>query len=294
MARIAIKFEELPPFGEIFSIMELFDQMLSTEIDHVLGKRCQYYGYQCSEIIRFLVCVYFCGGTCIEDVTNHLMPHLSLHPSLRTCSADTVLRAITKLSQDNTVYTSDTGNTYAFNTAKDLDRLLVKFLISTGQFKRGESYDLDFDHQYIETEKFDAKRTYKKFSGYGSGVAVIGDMIVGIENRDGNTNVRFHQQDTLQRFFETLENNGISINRFRADYGSCSEKIVRVMKSHCKHFYIRANRFNSLYNDIFALKNWKIENINGIDFELNSILVEKWKEQPYRLVIQRQKRMNSE
>ena len=27
----------------------------------------------------------------------------------------------------------------------------------------GASYDLDFDHQFIETEKYDAKMTYKKF-----------------------------------------------------------------------------------------------------------------------------------
>ena len=31
------------------------------------------------------------------------------------------------------------------------------------------------------------------------------------------------------------------------------------------------------YNDTFALKGWKTEEINGIEFELNSILVEKWK-----------------
>ena len=42
-------------------------------------------------------------------------------------------------------------------------------------------YDVDFDHQFIETEKYDAKPTYKKFSGYRPGVAVIGDLIVGIE-----------------------------------------------------------------------------------------------------------------
>ena len=48
----------------------------------------------------------------------------------------------------------------------------------------------------------------------------------------------------------------------------------------------------SLYNDIFALRGWKIEEINGIEFELNSILVDKWKGKAYRLVIQRQKRMN--
>ena len=56
--------------------------------------------------------VYFCGGSCIEDVTTHLMYHLSLHPTLRTCSADTILRAIKKLTQDNISYTSDTGKTY--------------------------------------------------------------------------------------------------------------------------------------------------------------------------------------
>ena len=40
-------------------------------------------------------------------------------------------------------------------------------------------YDVDFDHQFIETEKYDAKPTYKKFLGYRPGVAVIGDLIVG-------------------------------------------------------------------------------------------------------------------
>ena len=41
-------------------------------------------------------------------------------------------------------------------------------------------YDVDFDHQFIETEKYDAKPTYKKFLGYRPGVAVIGDFIVCI------------------------------------------------------------------------------------------------------------------
>jgi len=62
----------------------------------------------------------------------------------------------------------------------------VKILVSTGQLLAGKSCDLDFDHQFIETEKYDAMKTYKKFTGYSPGVAVIGDLIVGIENRDGN------------------------------------------------------------------------------------------------------------
>ena len=76
-----------------------------------------------------------------------------------------------------------------------MNELLVKSLISTGELRKGQKYDLDFDHQFIATEKYDAKPTYKKFTGYSPGIAVIGDHIVGIENRDGNANVRFHQQD---------------------------------------------------------------------------------------------------
>ena len=166
---------------------ELFSRFVGPVIDKVLGLRCTSFGYQYSEIAGSLASVYFCGGDCVEDVTSHLMPHLSLHPTLRTCSSDTILRAISELATANTTYTSDTGKSYDFNTATKLNRLLVKALLGTGQLMEGESYDLDFDHQFIETEKYDAKMTYKKFTGYSPGVAVIGDLIVGIENRDGRS-----------------------------------------------------------------------------------------------------------
>ena len=290
MAKIAIKTEKITPFGGIFPIMEQFSSLLSSTIDSTLGLRCKLYGYQYSEIIRSLLCVYFCGGSCAGEVTTHLAGHLSLHPTLRTCSADTILRAINELSQENISYTSDVGKPYDFNTADTLNILLLNCLLATGQLKEGEGYDVDFDHQFIETEKYDAKPTYKKFLGYRPGVAVIGDMIVGIENSDGNTNVRFHQKDTLRRFFERFEQKGVIVNRFRADCGSCSEEIVEEVGKHCKTFSIRANRSSSLYDDIFALRGWKKEAFNGIEFELASILVEKWK--AYRLVIQRQKRID--
>ena len=169
------------------------------------------------EIVGSLASVYFCGGDCVEDVTSHLMSHLSLHPTLRTCSLDTILRGISELATANTTYTSDTGKSYDFNTATKLNSLLVKVLKNTGQLVAGESYDLDFDHHFIETEKYDAKMTYKKFTGYSPGVAVIGDLIVGIENRDGNTNVRFHQQDTLERIYSNLEWEDIHVKRSRMD-----------------------------------------------------------------------------
>ena len=87
------------------------------------------------------------------------MLHLLCHPMLRTCSSDTILRAIRELTQDNISYTSDQGKTYDFNTADTRNSLLLNCLFATGQLKEGEMYDVDFDHQFIETEKYDAKPT---------------------------------------------------------------------------------------------------------------------------------------
>ena len=95
MAKVQIKSEKLTPFGGIFSIMEQFDSMLSPIIDQTLGQRCRsIIGYQYSDIIRSLISVYFGGGSCVQDATSHLLRHLSYHPTLRTCSSDTILSAI--------------------------------------------------------------------------------------------------------------------------------------------------------------------------------------------------------
>ena len=135
MAKIQIKSEKLTPFGGIFSIMEQFDSTLSSVIDSTLGLRCKSFGYRYSEIIRSLMSVYFCGGSYIEDVTTHLMNHLSLHPTLRTCSSDTILRAIKELTQENISNTSDMGKNYDFNTADTLNTLLLYCMFASGQLK---------------------------------------------------------------------------------------------------------------------------------------------------------------
>ena len=117
MAKINIKSEKITPFGGIYQVREKFFRYVGPVIDEVLGLHCASFGYQYSEIIGSLSYVYFCGGDCVEDVTSHLISHLSLHPTLRTCSSDTILRGISQLAADNTTYTSDTGKSYDFKTA---------------------------------------------------------------------------------------------------------------------------------------------------------------------------------
>jgi hypothetical protein len=75
MAKIQIKSEKLTPFGGFFSIMKQFDALLAQTIDSILGLRCTLFDYQHSEILRSLICVYLCGGSCLEDISTHLIKH---------------------------------------------------------------------------------------------------------------------------------------------------------------------------------------------------------------------------
>ena len=61
MAKVQIKSEKLTPFGGFFSIMEQFAALLAQTINSTLGLRCTMFGYQYSEILRSLMCVYLCG-----------------------------------------------------------------------------------------------------------------------------------------------------------------------------------------------------------------------------------------
>lgn len=64
----------------------------------------------------------------------------------------------------NTLYLvcpSIRNSTYEFNKAEKLNTLLLEALLTTGQLTKGIEYDFDFDHQFIVTEKYDAKTTYR-------------------------------------------------------------------------------------------------------------------------------------
>jgi hypothetical protein len=44
-----------------------------------------------------------------------------------------------------------------------MNSLLINALLDSKQPKVGDKYDVDFDHQFIETEKYGAKPAYKKY-----------------------------------------------------------------------------------------------------------------------------------
>lgn len=243
--------------------MDKFDSILSSVIDSHLGLRSTLIGYQYSEIIRAIFSVFCCGGDCMEDLNLYLKDVLTERPHTRVPSADTVLRGIEELA--------------------------------TGQLTEGGAYDVDFDHQFLEADKYDSKRTYKGFDGYSPGVFTIGGLIAYLENRDGNCNVRFKQAETHRRFFEMMRSFGIHVRSFRADCGSYSEDIVKVVMEHTEKFYIRAERYAGLYEKVKRQTGWTTVEIGFQRYDVQSFPFESFEDVKHcRLVVQRQRRQKGE
>lgn len=285
--KVVIKNQTLTSFGGIYHIEDEYTRLFADIIDHDLGLRSKLSGFQYNEILRALTMVYFCGGDHLEDITK-LCPDLRLRPDARIPSSDTIARGLKELAENNIVYTSKSGQEYAYNACEKSNGLLLDMLLRTGQLKKGQAVTLDFDHQFIPTEKYDAKYSYKKSKGYFPGIATVGGLIVGVENRDGNANVRFRQERTLQRMFNRLSERDITVAYFRADCGSFSEDIVRTVFGHTLHFYIRALNCQSRQSEFDAHNGWKDVEINYEKIQVASFRFKEFMEDSnLRLVVQR-------
>jgi hypothetical protein len=289
--KVEKKSQSITPFAGISFVNEAFNQCgLGHLIDSELGVRTLS-GYQYSEIIRNIFHIFFCGGGCMEDITAHLRSALEEIPGNKVPSADTLLRGIKELATDNTeVVVPSSGKSYSFNINTKMNRLNIKSLIFTKQLVCGKYYDFDYDNQILEHEKYDAKRTYKHTTGYFPDIATIGDKIVYVENRDGNANVKTAQAETLKRVYDLLKENKLKINRSRMDAGSYSEEIIQVVSENSNLFYIRANRCESLTEEIRSITDWKSVEINYKNYQVATLPFTRFmQDRNFRLVVMREK-----
>ena len=292
MAKIQLKSDNITPFGGLYSIFNQFNRSgIRKTIDYFLGSRsCDPKAFSYGDVFASLFASYLCGGDCIEDVMD-VKSFWHGHDGIRIASSDTIERTLRKLSCDNITYENTDKVSYSFNIANRLNSLLLKLLKVTCQLNPGDCIDLDFDHQFIQAGKKDAKYSYKKADGYFPGVATVGGLIVGIENRDANTNVKFHQEDTLRRIIGRLETESrVVIRNFRADCGSYSEAIVDYVKDHCEHFYLRASSCRSRHTEFMEHKDWEEVRIGEMDCGVASFRFDGFlPDENLRLVVQRTK-----
>jgi hypothetical protein len=296
MAKIQKISKNITPFAGVFYINEQFNRSgLRKLIDKQLGNRASTKDYSYGNLFGNFFNLFLSGGECAEDIQQHFRPTLEQIPNNKVASADTLLRVFTELATENTTIVSSTNNEYQFNINERVNDLNIKSLLLTKQLKEGELYDFDYDNQIIEHEKYDAKKTYKMNTGYFPGVATIGDKIIYIENRDGNANVKTGQSETLERAYKLLNDNKIYINRSRMDAGSYSKNIVEVVAQYSQLFYIRANKCETLTEQIKQITDWQTVEINYINYQVASIPFTSFLENKnYRLVVMCEKSKDSQ
>lgn len=287
--------EKITPFGGMGLVHESIRQKdIPGLIDQTLGKRPSQAQYSWSDIITSLWYVFLAGGSCSEDLQQHLRSTLEDLPDANIPSADTVLTTLQGLSPACESYTSNQNVTHQFSIHPRMNHLLLRLTKQLGLI--GEQADvLDYDNTIVETEKYDAAYTYHKERGYQPGVACVDGHPVYIEGRNGNSQAKYRQAETLARVISQLSEEGVTVKRARMDCASYQKDVIEMLANHARYFYVRAMNCNTMREQIREVGSWQQVRINGIDFEVASTTYCPFGEdKTYRLVLSRQKKDNNQ
>lgn len=295
--KITYSNENINSFGGINLADEIIGNTCVYQIiNEELGERGAKATYSYADLVRSYFLMTLCGGECAEDITEHLRKELQQIKGFQVCSADTLLRMQKELSTPKETHTSVTGIVHDFNVNTKLNELMVKLLVVSNQIDpRQKDYIFDYDNQFIPTDKYDSKRSYKKADGYFPGIATIGNHPVYIENRNGNSNVKYKQDETLKHAYSILAKFGIKPKYSRMDCGSFDKTVIPVVEDNSEYFFIRAQRCANLYNKIKEADQWQDVEIGFKKYQIKSIKYSPfgW-DKTYRYVISREKRQDNQ
>lgn len=293
------KSNTLSAFGGMNFVFELLkNESIDTLIENHLPNLSPQSQYNWTDIVKSLLSIYLCGGGYIEDLQSHLKEHFLNNPLVKMPSPDTVLRRLSELSVTNDYCRTKRGLiNHPYNTNNTLNQLNISLLNQQGIFD-SKDLVLDYDNTIIFNEKSDSKMTYKRNPGYQPGVCTINEEhIVFIENRNGNSDAKSFQKDTLKRMFELLKSNNISrLNHFRADAASYQYDVVKLVEQHVDWFYIGCR--NSYIAKYFTqINEWKqMIDSTGAIMEVGEIFMTPFQKQThhnkqeakeYRLIVKR-------
>ncbi|HMA64937.1 MAG TPA: IS1380 family transposase [Chitinispirillaceae bacterium] len=270
--------------------MKLFEKYLPD-----LAPQCI---YNWQDIIYSILSIYLCGGDCIEDLQTHLKPHFQKNPFVNLPSSDTVLKRLKEVSEDNNICFTKRGTVeHTYNRNSMLEELNVALLKELGAFSKGETI-IDYDNTILFNEKSDSKMTYKRNPGYQPGVCTLNEeQVLYIENRNGNSDAKSFQEDTLRRIFTLLKSKGIKkVDHFRADAASYQFDVIKLLEKEVNNFYIGCR--NSYIEKYFPqINKWSlmIDTSNEI-MEVGEITITPFQQQArknkkttqeYRLIVKR-------
>jgi hypothetical protein len=261
--------------------------------------------YSWKDIIYSILSIYLCGGDCIEDLQLHLKAHFQRNPFVNLPSSDTVLKRLKELSEDNNQCLTKRGSVeHTYNRNSRLEELNVALLKKLGAFSKDEII-LDYDNTILFNEKSDSEMTYKRNPGYQPGVCTLNEeQVLYIENRNGNSDAKSFQADTLRRIFTLLKSKRIKkADHFRADAASYQFDVIKLLEQEVKNFYIGCR--NSYIEKYFPqINKWEsMTDTSDETMEVGEIIItpfqkqvrkDKKASQEYRLIVKRKPKKDSQ
>ena len=117
-----------------------------------------------------------------------------------------------------------------------------------------------------------------------------GPLVIGVENRQGNSNVKFEQVEELAHMLDNIEAHGLHVRMFRADCGSFTKELVEELFLRTDTFYLRASSCAERRKMYEECEEWRHTAVNGQDMDVASFaftdFLSDWH---LRLVVQRAK-----
>jgi hypothetical protein len=305
--------KKITPFGGAIPVLKQIKSFKIPElIRECLGTRVKQAKYGYDDIIIAWMLTSLCGGMRLDHITK-LRKSLDVIPGLKLPSHDTLGRGMKSLATEVTK-TEDvykrmsfkrrkeiTGQTTNLTTAvketnehKKLNELLVKSATSTGLLERRKRYTLDVDATLVPTKCFDAKKTYKKFTGFSPMVACIGKLPVYIEMRNGNVNPSANSLKVIENTISLLSENNITIDKIRLDAAGYNSKLMDFIHEKNIKFYIRGvdrPNITKLFKEHTEWSSCELETATGFwKGEIASVNYKLYDgKHQYRLVVTRHK-----
>jgi hypothetical protein len=286
-------------FGGINFVFEYLGKVNYNNLfDKYLPQLAQQSTYNWKDIIYSILSIYLYGGDCIEDLQIHLKPHLQKNPYIKAPSSDTVLKRLKEISEVNDKCFTKRGTVeHIYNCNTKLEELNVELLKKLEAFSKDEII-IDYDNTIIFNEKSDSKMTYKRNPGYQPGVCTLNEeQVLYIENRNGNSDAKSFQADTLRHIFTLLKSKGIKkADHFRADAASYQYDVIKLLEKGVENFYIGCR--NSCIEKCFPQVNkWmSITDTSNEVIEVGEITITPFQQQAghakesvhdYRLIVKR-------
>ncbi|MDQ3192715.1 MAG: transposase [Bacteroidota bacterium] len=257
-------------------------------INSKLGKRSPRAEYDYSEVLITLFISQCRGAKRIENIYDSL-DALLCHPRFQKgMSPDTFLYACKELSEPNQYYKKKTISdklakkaetqkcykSHEVNSSEKFNEMLIDGALLVGVLNKEQKYTLDYDTTEIINKIKHSRRFYKGNGkkAYSPAVAMINNIPIYIENRNGDSNAAFNLSETIEKALNLLEKKGIQIETIRVDAAGFSMGFVQMAENRGLKYVTRA-KSPKVRNEKKFIRNWTKVNNSKISTEFGDTTI---------------------